>query len=239
MARRKGRGRRHYSSYGNYVVSQRRELTKAFGGIDRDVERLFLALDPYSLEVLFQAYTSHYGGSAGAYARKTYPNWQSGAVRMSGEVAERLLNLLPPRLPYSVRYDLVKKLRNANFRPMTRHVRTTPERWREDLRPAIEEVVAHGETASLSDRLKGRVSWLANGDVAAAEALMSEAIREESLSRLAYLKVEFQRLDAIIAQLGEYQTAVTHAIELPQGSIQVHIAIPKVSMWKKFTNWLG
>jgi hypothetical protein len=68
---------------------------------------------------------------------------------------------------------------------------------------------------------------------------MSEAIREESLSRLAYLKVEFQRLDAIIAQLGEYQTAVTHAIELPQGSIQVHIAIPKVSMWKKFTNWLG
>ncbi|WP_032971180.1 hypothetical protein, partial [Stenotrophomonas maltophilia] len=66
MARRKGRGRRHYSSYGNYVVSQRRELTTAFGGIDRDVERLFLALDPYSLELLFQAYASHYGGAAGA-----------------------------------------------------------------------------------------------------------------------------------------------------------------------------
>lgn len=45
---------------------------------------------------------------------------------------------------------------------------------------------------------------------------MSEAIREESLSWAGHLKVEFQRLDAIIAQLGEYQTAVTHAIELPQ-----------------------
>ena len=239
MARRRGRGRRLYSSYGSYVVSQRTELTTAFGGIDRDVERLFLALDPYSLEVLFQAYTGHYGGSAGAYARKTYPKWQSGAVRMSGEVAERLLNLLPPRLPYAVRYDLIKKLRNANFRPMTRHVCTSPDRWREDLRPVIEEVVKHGETANLSDRLKGRVAWLANGDVAAAEELMSEAVREDSLNRLAYLKVEFQRLDAIIAQLGEYQTAVTHSIELPQGSIHVHIAIPKVSMWKKFTNWLG
>lgn len=235
-----GRRRRYRRSYyGSYVISQRQELTSTFGGIDRDVERLFLDLDRTDLKDLFEFYEDEFGKSAATYARATYPKWKRGSVRMSGQVAERLLNLVPPLLPQETRFELVKKLRKANFRKVNRYVHTAPEVWRDQLAPVIKEVVEHGSTATISSAVKNRVAWLADGDVAAAERLLLAAEQDEAIMRLAYLQAEFQRMDAMIAQLGEYQTSVSHTIDLPQGSIQVHIAVPKVSAWRKFMNWLG
>lgn len=233
------RYRRRWNSYGSYIVSKRRELTSTFGGIDQDVERLFLNLDWDDLGELLDFYEDEFGKPAAVYARNTYPKWKRGEVRMSGLVAERLLTLLPPLLPQETRFELVKKLRKANFHKISRYVRTTPASWREQLAPVIKEVVDHGQTAAISDAVKNRVAWLADGDVAAAERLMLAAEQDEAITRLAYLQAEFKRLDAMIAQLGEFQTSVSHTIDLPQGSIQVYIAVPKVSMWQKFVNWLG
>lgn len=236
-----GRSRSRYRrrSYGSYVVSKRQRLSSTFGGIDRDVERLFLSLDSDELDDLFDFYTEEFGASAGNYARKTYPKWKSGSVRMSGEVAERLLNLLPPLLPYDVRFELVKKLRQTNFRKMSRYVGTSPELWVDALLPVIDEVVKHGETANLSEDLKQRLAWLADGDTEAAEKMLSAAIKDESIGRLSYLKSEFQRIDDLLAQLGDHHTSVEHTIELPQGTIRVHIVKPKVSAWEKLKRWLG
>ena len=231
--------RRSWRSYGSYVVSKRQKLTSTFSGIDRDVERIFLTLDQADLDELLDVYTEEFGRSAGSYARKTYPRWKSGAVRMSGEVAERLLNLLPPLLPYGTRFELVKKLRQANFRKLNRTVQTAPDRWRQDLQPVVEEVVRHGASANLSDALKQRLAWLADGDTAAAERMMSAAIQDEAIGRLSYLNSEFQRLEAMIAQLGNFHTSVHHDIDLPQGMISVRIVVPKVSAWSKFKKWLG
>lgn len=233
------RSRRRWRSYGSYVVSKRQSLSSTFGGIDRDVERMFLALHSDDLEELLEVYADEFGASAGNYARKTYPKWKSGQVRMSGEVAERLLNLLPPLLPYDARFDLVKKLRQANFRKLIRHVHTSPEKWVEDLLPVIEEVVRHGDTANLSEGLKQRLAWLADGDIAVAEKMMSAAIKDESIMRLSYLKAEFQRIEGMIVQLDNYHASIQHTIELPQGTIHVRIVVPKVSMWTKLKNWLG
>ena len=38
------------------------------------------------------------------------PKWRTGRVQMSGMVAERLFNLLPPRMPLGVKYKLVEGL---------------------------------------------------------------------------------------------------------------------------------
>lgn len=235
-----GRGRRRqWRSYGSYVVSKRQKLTSTFGGVDRDVERIFLSLESVDLEELLEVYTDEFGASAGSYARKTYPKWRNGSVRMSGEVAERLLNLLPPLLPYEARYDLVKKLRQANFRKLSRTVQTAPDRWRQDLQPAIDDVVRHGESANLSDALKQRLAWLADGDTAAAERMMSAAIKDEAIGRLSYINAEFQRLEVMILELGNFHTAIHHKIDLPQGSIEVRIVVPRVSAWTKFKNFWG
>jgi hypothetical protein len=234
-----GRYRHSRRSLGGYAVSKREELTSTFGGIDRDVERLFLGFDRVKLEQLFARYEKNYGKPAATYARTAYPKWKDGSVKLNGQTAERLLNLVPPLLPFETRFELVKNLRTANFRKANEHIRTTPERWQQDLGPAIARVVSHGNTSSLSDHVKKRVSWLANGDVADAEKLLLAADQEEAINRLAYLNAEFIRIEAMMAQLKNLETAVSHSIELPQGSIYVHIETPKVSTWQKLMNWLG
>ncbi len=237
MARR--RRRRRWHSYGSYVVSKRHELTTTFGGIDRDIERLFLNLDRDDLEDLLEIYEEEFGRSAASYARATFPKWKSRTVKMGAQVAERLLNLVPPLLSQDERFELVKKLRLANFRKVRRSVHTGPETWRQDLGPVIRDVVEHGSTAVISEAVKQRVSWLANGDVAAAEKLLLAAEKDEALTRLAYLDRELKRLEAMIAQLGDVNTSVSHSIDLPQGTIDVYISTPQKTVWQKLMNWLG
>lgn len=237
MARR--RRRRRWNSYSYYAVSKREELTTTFGGIDRDIERLFLSLHQEDLEELLEVYEEEFGRSAANYARATFPKWKAKKVKMGAKVAERLLNLVPPLLSPGERFELVKKLRKVNFRKVRRHVHTRPESWREDLVPVIRDVVEHGSTAVISEAVKRRVSWIANGDVAAAEQLLLAAEKDEAITRLAYLQDEFQRLDAIIAQLGDAKTSVSHSIDIPQGTINLHISVPEKTVWQKLMNWLG
>lgn len=232
------RYRRSWSYYSN-TVSKRQELSSTFGGIDRDVERLFLDLDRDDLNELLEFYEDSFGKPAASYARKAYPNWKRGSVRMSGQVAERLLTLLPPLLPDATRYELVKKLRKHNFRKLNRYVHTTPEGWKAALAPVLKEVIDHGHTAAISEGVKARIAWLADGDVAAAERMLHAAEQDEALLRLTYLQAEFNRIDLMIAGMGNLQTSVSHEIDLPQGKISVHIQPPKVSAWQKVLNWLG
>lgn len=238
MARRKRR-RGYRKSWASSHVSQRNALSSTFGGIDKDVERLFLALDRDDLEDLLEEYAEDYGQVPAQYARDTFPKWKKGTVRMSGKVAERLLKLVPPRLPLTDRFDLVKKLRQANFSKTYKTVYTTPETWRQDLVPAIRELVEHGQSASISEAVKERADWLADGDTAAAERLLDQAMHEEARLRLAYVETEFQRLEQMIAAMDGLEAHVSHTLQLPQGTISVYIQTPRVSMWAKFKKWLG
>jgi len=238
MARRRRRSR-YRGSWSSTQVSQRKALSSTFGGIDRDVERLFLALNRDDLEDLLEDYADIYGAEKAKYARETVPKWRRGSVRMSGMVAERLLKLVPPRLPLATRFDLVKKLRQANFRKTHRSVHTSPQNWHQDLEPAIVALVAHGQSAAISEAVKERVEWLADGDTAAVERLLDQAMHEEARVRVAYLDSEFRRLQQMIAAMDGLETRVSHTLELPQGTISVYIQTPKVSMWTKVKKWLG
>src|SRR5690606_24992259 len=130
-------------------------------------------------------------------------------------------------------FELVKKLRLANFRKANRSVYTSPATWHEDLVPIIQALVEHAQSAAISDAVKERVAWLADGDTAAAERLLDQAMHEEARTRLAYLDSEFRRLDQMIAAMEGLETQISHTLELPQGTISVYIRTPKVSVWTK------
>ena len=92
-----GYRRNSYSgSYWGYKnVSERDQLSADTGGIDKDIEQIFLNLPSFKLQSVLIRYGKEHGSSALSYAKKTYPNWKSKKVKMSGKVAERLLNLVP------------------------------------------------------------------------------------------------------------------------------------------------
>lgn len=234
-------GRRRFPSLVIYEEwgTQRERLSSTFGGIDRDIERIFLSMAPADLSLLLYYYEEEFGRSAATYARKTYPRWKCRKVRMSGQVAERLLSLVPPLLSQEERFKLIKKLRIANLRKLDLRVDSAPDQWREALAPAIRELVDHGAAALIPDAVKARAAWLADGDTQAAEALLRAAELDEAVGRLAYLEEEFRQLDAMVAELQNHQHTISKVIELPQGRIRVTIAPPKLSLWQRVTKWVG
>lgn len=223
------RGYRRNSYSGSYWrhrnISERDQLSAAAGGIDKDIERIFLGLPSFKLESVFTRYGKEYDSSALAYARKTYPSWKSGAVRMSGKVAERLLNLVPTVLDSDTRFELVKKLRAAHRTKVTKNVRCEPNEWRSKVAPEVAELLASSSKFQLPESAVSRIKWLADGDSQAAQRLLAAAEEEEAIARLQHLEREFHRIDVLLQSV-QGQKTVSHSIELPQGTVNVSIGEP-------------
>ncbi len=206
----------------------------SLGGIDKDVEQIFLNLPLLKLESVFLEYGRDYGARALSYARDAYPRWKSGSVRMSGMVAERLLNLVPLALDASTRFDLVKKLRAAHMHKERRNVACEPNDWRSKVAPVVAELLAASQRFQLPQSAVDRVRWLADGDADAAQRLLAAAEHEEAVVRLRFLEAEFRRIDFLLQSI-EATKSVSHTIELPQGTIQISIEEPRKGLWR----WLG
>lgn len=230
---RRGRG----FNYGSSHVSQRTKLTRQLGGIDKDIEKIFLSLSPVDLEKIIHLYARAHGSAAADYARATYSKWRGGSVKMSGQTAERLIALVPPVLPASVRFDLVKKLRASYFKKKTIHVNSSPETWMQDVMKPIQELVAVSSSFSLPEYVIAKAKWLADGDAKAAQQLLAAAEQEEAAIRLAYIEEEFRRIGALIQNI-DTMRKITHTLTLPQGEIILQVELPPRTLMQKISDWL-
>ena len=218
-------------------IAERNVLSRRFGGIDREIEQIFLSLSPGELERLFQRYGESYGDKPEAYAREAYPRWQSGKVKMSGQTASRLLELLPPYLSPEKRFDLVKQLRSRHFQRQTFRIQSTPATWRADLIKPIQKLVASSGLFQLPEDLKDTASWLADGDTAAAQRLLAAAEQEEAAIRVIYIDEELQRIESMMRDI-DTTRRVSHKLRLPQGEITLNVELPARTLLQKLTGWL-
>jgi hypothetical protein len=226
------RGYRRRSNSGSYWacqnVSERSQLSIVAGGIDKDIEKIFLNLPAHKLEAVLIRYGREHGNSALSYARNTYYSWNSGKVTMSGKVAERLLNLVPAVLDSDTRFDLVKKLREAHQAKINKTVRCEPHEWRTKVAPEVSELLASSSRFQLPASAVSRIRWLADGDSQAAQQLLAAAEEEEAIARIRHLELEFRRIDTLIQSIKGKKTII-HTIQLPQGVIHVTIGEPQKS----------
>jgi len=218
-------------------MSERAVLTRQFAGIDRDVERHFLALETAPLNRLLNAYGSKYGDKAEAYARDTYGKWRAGAVKISGQTAARLMELLPPVLPASVRFDLIKKLRSGYFKKQSIRVQSTPMTWKQDVLKPIQGLVSTSMTFALPETLVEQAKWLADGDAAAAHALLAAAEQEEAAIRLLYIEEEMRRIEVLLQDI-DTSRRMSHTLKLPQGDITLTIELPPRTLMQRLTGWM-
>ncbi|MEE8312159.1 MAG: hypothetical protein V3R77_07870, partial [Candidatus Binatia bacterium] len=150
------------------------ELSRELGGTDRHVKDHFFALPEGELRSILASYEDHHGHRARETAEVSLPGWRAGSAIMSGRVARRLYELLPPRMPIEARYSLVEGL--------WRHVSPGSQRT---LRvgadvPADEIVVAvsaHVDAVMTGHRipeeLQRRFRWLSDADVQAKQDLLN------------------------------------------------------------------
>lgn len=211
-----------------YHVSQRQQLTNMFAGIDKDIETIFFNLNKTSLDALFLKYGKSYGDNAEKYARKTYAKWREGSTKLSGQTAQRLLNLIPPYLSKNIKYELIRKLREHYLPRHSEYITTTQERWKNDVIPIVNKFMESSTTFELPDILKEKTTWLSDGDVDTANRMLASLEQEEAQIRSNYLSLEFKRIEALVEHIDNTQT-VCHTIKLPQGEIGITIEQEKKS----------
>lgn len=223
------RSRRYWASYHR---SKRDQLSNLFGGIDKDIMQAFLSLPSLELDALFIEYGRRHSKSAESYARRTYPKWKSGAVRPSGQTAERLLELLPPRLSKEKRYGLIRKLRQYYLKPTSEYIKTSPENWRQEIAPAVQRLIKRSSEFKLPESVLKKATWLANGDSQAVQRILRSIEEEEARQRTSYLEAEFKRIEIFVANVKNTESA-SHVISLPQGSISVIIEKEKPKLLQR------
>ena len=155
-------------------IEAARKLSQELGGTDKDVKEYFFSLPQNKLDVILREYGQRHGSSAKSYAEQTMPKWRSGRTQMSGLVAERLFNLLPPRMPLSAKYQLTQNLWEYFGPSSKKRLRIGLDA---DVDVAVETVRAHFDEVvlhyTIPDQLERRFNWLSAGDVSVKQELLN------------------------------------------------------------------
>lgn len=200
-----------YSSYKNYGsdqaqrhIEEARLLSKRLGGMDNEVKNFFFSMPPEKLSALLQEYGARYNDpnntpegkpNAQQYAHQTYHKWKSGKVRMSGLVAGRLFEFLPPHMPLDLKLRIVEGVHENSGPTRLDHVLVPIDLAPKEVTQFIEKsFFSELDVNIIDDELKERFSWLAGDDTRVAEQLLGHATR---LS----LEMKKKAFEAIMHQL--------------------------------------
>ncbi|MCK4827763.1 hypothetical protein KA005_69185, partial [bacterium] len=176
------RPRRRYGRSSNSIgleralehIRQAEELSKELGGTDKDVKKYFFSLPRQELRKVFDEYGRKYGSVKQEYAEQTFHEWKTDRVKMSGLVAGRLFNLLPPRMPLKDKYALVENLWKE-YCPRSDKVLligadADDQEIIDTIQSHLMNVVVNYE---IPEPLQRRFNWLAAGDVNIKEQLLN------------------------------------------------------------------
>lgn len=200
-----------------------RDFSILLAGIEQDIVDFLLNLPENTLEELMQSYCTLFGVRALEYARKTYPLWKSGGVKMSGRVANRFLEIAPDYMDFDTRFDLIKKIRNQyNSGHQHKAVTCSTMNWREKVIPLVDEIISFNNSARLPDEFFDRIKWLAQEDTIVVEEYLSAVEYDEACIRLKHLEEEFRHIKSMITEM-RGETFVQHTIKVPQGTLTVSI----------------
>ena len=211
---------------------------RAFGGIEKDILQVFLSLPTFALNGLLSRYGEKFGRGAEQHARKTYPSWQTGAVKPAAKTLEKLVELLPPFFTIEQRFELIRKLRTHHLERRSLRLTTTPEQWRSQLAPLIQELFDHGAKSHLPQIVYEKATWLTNGDAAVAQKLLRTIDQEEANLRFSRIEDEFRRIQFLLENVKNVEP-VSHTIELPQGTISITIQRNQKTLTAKIAELLA
>lgn len=198
-------------------------LSVALGGFDKDVLERFYSLTPDQLARLFNIYSDSYGDGPAAYARKTYTDWKHGAVRPSAQTINRLLDSLPLVLNFDGKCELLRKLRERHRKPEHHSLKVKADDWKEHVVPLVRAVIQKAYRANLPEAVERRLTWLSNGDMQTARAILAHAQALEGAVAVTLLQDEMRNIENALTNL-DGKGKVTHTIRLPYGQIQLKIS---------------
>ena len=235
-AYRKRRGKRYTAGQRAAIrhVEAYQALHQRLGPIVTDVRSMLFDLPRVRFARLLESYGARYGAAAQAYAEKTMPRWRSGAVKLSGQTAERMIDLLPRQLDTAQRFALVKRL-CEHHRPNAQHRVTiqanNPQVGLGRLKELLSELGGVPAFKYLPSHVIDTVTWLNDHDARAARVLLSEVDRQLNRDTHVSAEREFIRIRNLVDRTEGMHA--TQTIRLTSGRIYVSFHHPKKSLWRR------
>lgn len=140
---------------------------------------------------------------------------------MSAQTTERLLQILPPFLGSSVKYELLRKLREKYRLPESHSIEVTTANYRNLVNPLVQRLIAKAYSANLPVALEERLGWLSHADTEAAKSLMAGAEASAMAAMLSRLDEEFAQMERLLSLAP--RGTLRHRIELPYGIITLSV----------------
>jgi hypothetical protein len=231
---RRSRRRRRYIDWAAHNARRAQAVDAFYGGATAHVKKLFFTLDDDKLSAVFTAYCDQYGTSALAYAKRTYASWRGGAVNMSGEVAERLLAILPRVLSFEQKFDILRLLWVRHRSRETSTIVIGPEDDTDAIHQKVNAVIAKANTHQLPREVETRLAWLSQGDAQVAKDLLRAADDGFGRIKTELLDEEIERIRGAINDASRVRAEFVHTIELPHGHVTVKFVRPKKGFLARF-----
>ncbi len=206
-------------------IRQANQLSQELGGTDKDVKSFFFRLTPASRQKVLDLYGKKYGTDAKRYAEETMPKWRSGQVAMSGMVAERLFNLLPPLMPIETKYMLTESLWQHVGPSSTKNFyvgkEANPAQISHAVANHLEEVVVRYEIPS---QMQKRFDWLAQGDVGVKQQLLNHFREQEKLLLCGALELQLPTLlNHLNSNAGANTTSVREVVQVGKHTVNIEV----------------
>lgn len=204
-------------------IRQAEALTQELGGTDVDVKNYLFSLPANQLREILKEYEVRYGSSASDYAEKTLPKWKSGSIHMSGMIAERLFNLLPPRMPLEIKFQLIENLWRHVGPSSTKNYFVGLDVSQDDLSFRIKE---HLEKVVLGyqipNTMESRFNWLSQGDVEIKQILLNHFQQQEKTLLSEALRIQFPALlNHLNSERGNFTTHAAQILNVGKHSVQI------------------
>jgi hypothetical protein len=227
-SRRYYRSHSHASTAGQEAarrhIEEARQFEKEIGGTVSDVKKYFFGLKDAELNAVFVAYSRQYGASKEAYARQAFSRWKSGSTQMSGLVAKRLFDLLPPRMPIATKLELAGNVWRHFGTTSTHHFTVGPNAHPKLVMDRIHETLAaEVQDYNIPENVKNRFDWLAAGDVSVKEHLLNYFRQMDRKIATDSLNEQLPVLQAQMRNHSGHTGSVHTKLEIYKHSVQIWI----------------
>jgi hypothetical protein len=189
-----------------------------------DVKTYFFGLTEAELNVVFSAYSQKYGAPKEAYARQAFSRWKSRSTQMSGLVAKRLFDLLPPRMPIATKLELASNVWRHFGTSSAHHFTVGPNADAKLVMDRIHGILtAAVQNYNIPQNVKNHFDWLAAGDVSIKEHLLNYFRQMDMKIATDSLREQLPVLQAQIRDHSGHTSSVHTKIQIHNHSVEIWI----------------